>query len=203
MARYSERENAGIYELAAAWRDACLLGSGSLLWPSEQVSTGPNLARFKACVIDKPDVSAESFEQKFQKQLEGETEQATKLACEILLVYFLFTAFVGRARKRKLIEAVASWKKLTLGATATVFAKLLDGIGGTGQAYITRRSFELSFIAKVAACLLAESATDRQERKVAVYEHNGLPPIDEAIRSCTYEGFDRSTPAQRRSPLRR
>lgn len=161
MARFSARETTGIYELAAAWRDSCLMENGSFLWPREQVWTTPNLDRFKACFIDKPDESEDSFEQKFQKQLEGETESVTRLACEILLVYFLFTSSVGRARKRALIETVASWKKLTIAGADEVFRKLLDGIGGTGQAYNTRRPFELAFIAKVAARLLAQSSADR------------------------------------------
>jgi 5-methylcytosine-specific restriction enzyme B len=162
MARFLERETSCIYELAAAWRDSCLMGNGSLLWPGEQVWTMPNLDQFKACFIDKPDTSDESFEQKFQKQLNGEAEPVTKLACEILLVYFMYTSSVGRARKQELIETVASWKKLTIAATDAVFPKLLDGIGGSGQAYNTRRPFELAFIAKVAARLLAQSSTDRQ-----------------------------------------
>jgi 5-methylcytosine-specific restriction protein B len=161
MARYSEHGTIGIYELAAAWRDTCLMENGSLLWPGEQVWTSPNLARFKACFIDKPDESSDSFEIKCQKQLDGETEAVTKLACEILLVYFLFTSSVGRARKQELIETVASWKKLTVTGAGEVFPKLLEGIGGTGQAYNTRRPFELAFIAKVATRLLAQSSTDR------------------------------------------
>ncbi|MGD0089458.1 MAG: AAA family ATPase [Planctomycetota bacterium] len=162
MARYTERKTTGIYELAEAWRESCLKGNGSLLWPGEQVWTVANLDRFKACFIDKPDESEDSFEQKFQKQLEGEAEPVTKLACEILLVYFLFTSSVHRVRKQKLIETVAAWKKLIIGAPDAVFPKLLDGIGGTGQAYNTRRPFELAFIAKVAIRLLAQSPADRK-----------------------------------------
>jgi 5-methylcytosine-specific restriction protein B len=90
MARYSEQETSGIYELATQWKDECLLGEGSLLWPEEKVWTLPTLERFKACFIDKPDTSSDTFEQKFQKQLAPEPDTVTKLACELLLVYFLF-----------------------------------------------------------------------------------------------------------------
>jgi hypothetical protein len=65
MARYSERETTAIYELADQWKNDCLLGEGAVLWPEEKLWTVPNLQRFKACFIDKPDTSGDSFEQKF------------------------------------------------------------------------------------------------------------------------------------------
>lgn len=72
-----------IYKTAAAWRDNCLIGGKSLLWPEDDLWTAGNLAEFKKLFIDKPDTSPDkNFDTKFREQLASGDADVTRLACE-------------------------------------------------------------------------------------------------------------------------
>ena len=143
MARLREAEE--IYKAAAAWRDNCLIRGKSLLWPETDLWTAANLGEFKRLFIDKPDpASDKSFETKFKEQLAPGEADATRLACELLLIYFLFPDSVRRATNVGLIFRVASWKGIALDENLPGFACLDDGIGNPGQTYNTSRPNELT-----------------------------------------------------------
>src|SRR5689334_5492059 len=114
MARYSEHDTEGIYRLAEAWRDKCLLGNGSLLWDGEQVWTKEALEAFKKCFTDNEDKSEDSFEVKYQRQLSNQDATVVKLAAELVLVYFLFPSTVSGTRKRDLVQKIISWKQVAI-----------------------------------------------------------------------------------------
>ncbi|MGC1295754.1 MAG: hypothetical protein WA869_12005 [Alloacidobacterium sp.] len=131
MARYSDHDTDGIYQLAASWKHKCLIEGYSLLWAGNQVWTKEALEAFKACFIDLPDESGDSFEEKFKRQLANESENVTRLAAELVLVYFLFPSRVSGARKRGLIKEILSWKAIELPKSAEEVMNPLDeGIGG-------------------------------------------------------------------------
>src|ERR1700744_3691432 len=97
MARTTDPDSSPIFTAAGRWREQCLIGEKSLLWPDWDLWTATNLQKFKACFIDRPDESKDNnFEQKFKDQLATEDEDVTRLACEMLFVYFLFPSSVGR-----------------------------------------------------------------------------------------------------------
>lgn len=106
MARYSENDTSAIYAIADQWRKSCLTEGKSLLWNGEDIWTEHNLQEFKKHYTDQPDESKRTFEEKFKVQLEPASADVTKLACEIVLVYFLFpsTATVCGNRKEKMVE---------------------------------------------------------------------------------------------------
>lgn len=164
MARYSEHDTTAIYELAARWKEDCLLRGGSLLWPEEAIWAADNLAAFKTCFIDRPDESSDSFEEKFQRQLSSEAAEVTKLACELVLIYFLFPSSVTGNRKRELIETIASWQSVAIPESGKASLAILDhGIGGPGLAYNTRRPFEVAFLAELAIALHDKEESERKE----------------------------------------
>jgi 5-methylcytosine-specific restriction protein B len=116
MARYSEGDATAIYEIAGGWRTVCLLGGKSLLWKGENIWSMENLKEFKKHFTDNPDESQRSFEEKFKQQLDPAGPNVTKLACEIVLVYFLFPSSVSGNRKRELINSIPSWKNIKIEA---------------------------------------------------------------------------------------
>ena len=71
-----------------------------------------------------------NFEQKFKAQLAPENEDVTRLACELLFVYFLYPTSVRRPRKTGLIHDVASWKAVrsTRGPRALIASTTVSGI---------------------------------------------------------------------------
>ena len=164
MARTSEYNCESIYKLAERWREECLIGGDSLLWPGESVWSANNLKKFKECFIDNPDESKESFEDKFKKQLAGEDVDVTKLAAEIMVIYFLFPSNVHRPRKIEIIRRIASWKKIDIDENHEIFKSLANGIGSGGIAYNIRRPFEIGFIARVALEIVKIGRASCRER---------------------------------------
>ena len=188
MAQYGGETHAGIYELANAWRDDCLLSEKSLLWPDESVWNKTTLAGLKSCFIDDPDESNASFEEKFKRQLANESDEVTKLACELLLVYFLFPSSVSGQRKWGLIEEVASWKNLELPDADELRETLLVGIGSAGQSYNMRRPFELILLARLAINLL-EMAFEK--RAAILNDHVGFRSLlDKLTGESSRQGRD-------------
>lgn len=169
MARYSENDTSAIYAIADQWRKTCLIEGKSLLWNGEDIWTEHNLQEFKKHYTDQPDESKRTFEEKFKLQLEPASADVTRLACEIVLVYFLFTSTVSGNRKRELITEIASWKNIEIaGEGARLLSALDTGIGGTGQAYNQRRPFEIAYLGNVALQL---AVTQPSERKAILDNH--------------------------------
>jgi 5-methylcytosine-specific restriction protein B len=169
MAEYSEHDTKGIYRLADAWRDKCLLGNFSLLWEGEQVWTKEALEAFKKCFTDNPDESGDSFEAKYRRQLEDQDATVVKLAAELVLVYFLFPSTVSGSRKRELIQEIVSWKQIEIPTAGLEAMQALDdGIGGPGLAYNTRRPFEIGFLAESARRLVSMPV---EERRAVLSDH--------------------------------
>lgn len=189
MARYSEYNTDGIYQLAASWKTKCLLEGASLLWEGEQVWTKQTLEAFKACFTDRPDVSGDSFEEKYRRQLDDENTNVTKLAAELVLIYFLFPSSVSGARKRELIQEIISWKQIELPKAAEEIMKPLDeGIGGPGLAYNTRRPFEVGFLAEISLRLVSLPI---EERRAVLEDHTSLRKLfDEVEGDSTRQSRD-------------
>jgi 5-methylcytosine-specific restriction protein B len=164
MARYSENDATGIYEIADKWRTDCLVGRKSLLWKGEDIWTEENLSDFKEHFTDKPDVTQRSFEEKFKEQLDPAGPNMTKLACEIMVVYFLFPSNVSSARKREIINRIALWKNIKIEAEGEeLLSRLGKGIGGTGMAYNLRRPVEIAYLADVALRLISKPQSERED----------------------------------------
>lgn len=169
MARITDEDPSQILAKAEEWRDHCLVGGKSLLWPERDIWSPSNLRQFKVCFIDRPDTSKDkNFEQKFKVQLAQEGEDVTRLACELLFVYFLFPSSVGRNRKAGLIREVAGWKDIALDENAAPFVCFDSGIGDPGLVYNTGRPNELTYLARFA---IAISELPEAERAAVLRDH--------------------------------
>lgn len=161
MARLKGAEE--VYKTAAAWRDNCLIRGKSLLWPEADIWTAAILGEFKRLFIDSPDTAADkSFETKFKEQLAPGDADVSRLASELLLIYFLFPDSVRRVTKVGLICRVASWKGIALDENLPAFACFDEGIGKPGQTYNTSRPNELTYLARFAIEVAGRSEADRK-----------------------------------------
>lgn len=183
MARYSERDTSAIYAIAEKWQTLCVSEGKSLLWSGEDVWTEENLTEFKKHFTDKPDISQRGFEEKFREQLEPAPAAVTKLACELILIYFLFPSNVSGNRKRELIHEIALWKNITIDDQGNKLLSNLDvGIGGTGQAYNMRRPLEIQFLGNVALKLVS---LPQGEREGVLSDHFRLRQLLDEIKGDT------------------
>lgn len=189
MARIIEEDSSQILAAADRWRNLCLAQGKSLLWPGRDIWAASNLQRFKACFIDRPDTSKDKdFGTKFKEQLATETEDVTRLACELLFVYFLFPTSVGASRKKELIQTVASWKSITIDANEEEFACFNSGIGDPGLVYNTGRPNELTYLARFA---MAIAEMTGEKREALLRDHLQVRELFDKLAEAHREDFGR------------
>jgi 5-methylcytosine-specific restriction protein B len=189
MARITEEDSSQILAAAERWRDLCLTQGKSLLWPGHDIWVAANLQRFKASFIDRPDTSKDKdFEAKFQEQLATENEDVTRLACELLFVYFLFPTSVGAARKKEVIRAVAIWKNIAVDGMEGEFECFSSGIGDPGLVYNTGRPNELTFLARFAIALMEVAA---EKRGTFLHDHLLVRKMLDELAEAHREDFGR------------
>lgn len=163
MARVTEEDPSKIFAAASEWRERCLIDGKSLLWPGEDIWTAATLDEFKRKFIDRPDVAKDkNFETKLQEQLKDGSDTLTKLACELLFVYFLFPSSVRRPRKVELIREVAKWKSLTISEKTLSFDCFDSGIGDPGLVYNTGRPNELTYLARFSIAVVNTALNERR-----------------------------------------
>ena len=150
MAHYSEHDTSKIYQAADAFRANCLLSNGSLLFGDASVWRPDVLDRIHKAFVATPDEGDRSFIVKFKDQIGLAGQEVTRLAAEILCVYFLFPSSVGGARKRQVVNEILGWGGDSLPESHPVSAAFANGIGSGGQGYNTRRPFEIAFLIELA-----------------------------------------------------
>ena len=189
MARITEKDPSLILAAAERWRNQCLIQGKSLLWPDHNIWITANLQKFKACFIDRPDTSKnKDFETKFEEQLATETEDVTRLACELLFAYFLFPTSVGASRKKELIQTVASWKNITIEENDSDFLCFNSGIGDPGLVYNTGRPNELTYLARFA---IAVAELPAEKRETLLHDHLQLRELLDELAEAHRENFER------------
>ena len=150
MARYSEHDTSKIYQAADSFRANCLLSDGSLLFSDASVWRPDVLERIHKAFVATPDEGDRTFIDKFKDQVGKAGQDVSRLAAEILSVYFLFPSSVGGVRKRQVVNEVLSWGSDSLPDSHPVSAAFANGIGSGGQGYNTRRPFEIAFLIELA-----------------------------------------------------
>lgn len=166
MARYSERDTTSTYEAAERFREQCLRRDGSLLFDGASLWTTANLDKLHEVFVAAPDGGDRSFIDKFRDQVKPAGQPVTRLAGEVLAIYFLFPSNVGANRKSELVTEVLSWSGDALSSDHVVARAFARGIGSGGQGYNTRRPLELSFIIEVARAW-KKLQKDEQEKVLA------------------------------------
>ncbi|MEI4263396.1 AAA family ATPase [Roseovarius sp. D0-M9] len=150
MARYTGDHTSKIYEAAVLFRADCLLRNGSLLFGDASVWRPDVLEQIHKAFVATPDEGDRTFTDKFKDQVGKAGQDVSRLAGEILSVYFLFPSSVGGIRKRQLVNEVLSWGDDTLPESHLVSGAFTNGIGSGGQGYNTRRPFEIAFLIELA-----------------------------------------------------
>ena len=141
MARYSEHDTSKIYQAGDAFRTNCLLNDGYLIFDDTSVWRPDVLDRIHKAFVATPDEGDRTFIDKFKDQVGKAGQDVSRLAAEILSVYFLFPSSVGGVRKRQVVNEVLSWGGDTLPESHLVSSAFANGIGSGGQGYNTRRPF--------------------------------------------------------------
>lgn len=97
-----------IYDVAELFRQRCIVGDRSLLWPDERAWTVSNLQNFWDAFVGQPDDSSKSFMEKWADQLAGQSDNVIRIAADITAFYGLFPVkqSLGSATKANLVRQV-------------------------------------------------------------------------------------------------
>jgi hypothetical protein len=137
MARRPNAEN--IYGAAGAFRERCLSGKASLLWPHARAWTVENLQSLWSSLMEHPDVSERTFFAKLKDQIAPANDDVCRVAADILAFYYLFPARISAATKLRNVREVVGWKGLENGLDLNLVEAAFNegGIGHPGVYYNT------------------------------------------------------------------
>jgi 5-methylcytosine-specific restriction protein B len=145
------------YEAAAAFRDRCLSGNTSLLWPTVSVWTPPNLENLWDAFWGHPDTGEGTFFEKWEKQLAGCGPDVHRLAADAIAFYSLFPSNISAETKLDYINRVVSWKLGDQRPDLAHWSKIFEEhVGSAGMAYIAHRPRQLAFFFSFARAVKAE-----------------------------------------------
>ncbi|WP_238419498.1 AAA family ATPase [Gordonia sp. 'Campus'] len=97
-----------VYDTTSVWKERCLFGGRSLLFPERAAWSPANLAELDQVFNHQPLVGSGSFADKLDKQLASSSADVRVVAAEVLWLYYLVphTSVVGWSRKCSMIERV-------------------------------------------------------------------------------------------------
>jgi hypothetical protein len=110
-----EPDGEAIYDYVDRFREICLVRGGSIFWPEAQDAWSvSNLIAFEHAFIERPDVGSGNFWTKFQTQLDGQSVDISRIACEIQAFYSLIQrpADLKAATKQQHVLKIAEWNNL-------------------------------------------------------------------------------------------
>jgi MoxR-like ATPase len=139
------------YRAARLFRDNCLLGGGSLLWPGRQAWSVENLRALWSFVIGNPDETDRSFFDKLKDQLERAPEDVCRVAADILAFYYLFPMTVSAETKRDRLREIAGWKHLLAGYDDSLLLAAYQegGLANPGIYYATGLPWHVAYLIKL------------------------------------------------------
>lgn len=167
MGVYTDGARERIDETIELWKERCLLGDGSLLWPEDHLWTADHVRdlrdRFRAQpMYGQPG----SFEDKLNRQLDEAPADVRRLASETLVIYNLFVGWILLSDTKREMAASVLPDGVALPETEPVHSGLGEGIGSPGPGWLFNRGAEFGLLVDV----LAGSKTlerDRQEELLA------------------------------------
>lgn len=180
-----------VEKVGATILNECLIADGSLLTPGKQIWTSDHLAELHANYIGAPDVSANSFAEKLEKQLAPCSPGARQLFAEIYSLNILPVVNFLESTKVRVIEDVLAPLQPPVPLTPDLLAAFTDGVFHGGPAWSSRRWAQLSFLIEFAEYFKSQ---DPATRAVAATDH-------EALRKVVMNSPGQREPAQRQALL--
>lgn len=146
MALLSDPKARPIYVAAERFVDQALRSDGSLFTPGRRVWTLTSIQDLRRRFVEAPDLSSDSFVEKFERQLAGAPAETLQLAAELIYVHFLIALDIGGAAKRRLTSRVLGWLPLPVTIPEELDEALDRGLAASGVAFKTYRPYQLWFL---------------------------------------------------------
>ena len=156
MARYTGHDHTDhILQLAAEWRDRCLIGDGSMLGGGD-VWTPANARGFMTHFVEALDTGSDDFMTKFRAQVGGQPPGVIRIAAEAAWAIYLFphTPPGAELRRTRLAE-IWSWSGETLQPSDLLSDQAFGGIANGGRAFTGQLYQQLGLLGRVTNALKA------------------------------------------------
>ena len=140
----------GLYAAAEQFVNRCLREGDSLFRPGTKVWSNGPLDDIYRRFVEQPDLSADSFFEKFERQLAGASQEVYLLGGELLYFHLLIAKDITGKTKRAAIRRPFTWATEPLNIPAEFDAPLEGGLSKTGIAFNRYRPFQLWFILELA-----------------------------------------------------
>jgi len=149
-------------EAAAHWRDAALLGNGSVL-TSKQLWTSSALELLDEYFVRRPDLGDGKFLEKLEQQLAPVEGAAKQLVAEMMWLLYLCPSSLTVAHKRKTVQSIWAWS----GEPSPTDSRWLDddvlaGVGSAGPGFNQNQWRELVFLINFLRRFCELSADDKR-----------------------------------------
>ncbi|KVG26711.1 GTPase [Burkholderia ubonensis] len=147
MSRYcGDDDPKSILEAAIHWRDAALLGNGSVL-TSQELWTTSALELLDEHFVKNPDLGDGKFLEKLEHQLAPVGSSAKQLVAEMMWLLYLCPSSLTAAHKRKTVQTIWAWS----GEPSPTDSRWLDedvlaGVGSAGPGFNQNQWRELVFV---------------------------------------------------------
>ena len=135
-----------IYAAADLFVERALRRDDSLFTPGRSIWSLPNLEDLRDRFIGKPDTSKDTFDEKFQRQLAGASDEVIQLSAEIVFVYWLAAHQVKANTKRESVERILSWGKNPVSVPDDLAGAFGTGLASTGFAFLTQKNRQVAFL---------------------------------------------------------
>jgi 5-methylcytosine-specific restriction protein B len=114
-------------------------------------------------MIENPDTSSDSFEEKLKRQVAGESPALTQLAAEALFLHLLFPSNINNDTKRSSVQRVLSWSPHSIALPSEMAESLSGGLAHTGVAFNRFRPDQLGFLLRFVRSWKALTADEQRD----------------------------------------
>ena len=159
MARNPEHQPA--YDAVNLFKENCLVGNRSLLWPERSYWTLENLNELKQRFIEHDMSTDQTFQEKFLIQLGIDNPILWGIACDLFFVHSLPSKSMRKQSKIAIVEWAANNGKLSLpNADQNIWNALESGFVVTGIQY-HRKVGQIAFLILLAIGVKEDSNPER------------------------------------------
>ncbi len=135
-----------ILEAAAHWREAALLGKGSV-FTTKQLWTSSALNSLDEYFIKRPELGDGKFLEKLTKQLAPTDAAVKQLVAEMMWLLYLCPSSLTASHKRKTIESIWAWSDEAVPTDSRwLDDDVLAGVGSAGPGFNQNQWRELVFL---------------------------------------------------------
>jgi hypothetical protein len=181
-----------VYRAYQHFKERCLLGTSSLLWPEMKVWTPENVTEVKRRVVDNPHWGDLSFTEKLQQQMEGAASEHWAILADIYFVYYLISMTLTPHRKRAGIQwAIQQGELPQPDVERSVWEALDKGFVRTGQ------RFNMKYAQFWLLLLLADNLKRSPNPSVIVNHPKELQRLLDELLMSIERPFDRANDMRR------